>query len=117
MAAATGLTIKNLKLDLENDGLADRLFTLSAAQQGKDLTAYRTAISGFAQGSILGVLGGTDQAKKLAEAVGSFISGAKSLSISITAKDEAGIGLPDLTSVQEDPTVLSEKITVDGSAK
>jgi hypothetical protein len=117
MAAATGLTIKNLKLDLENDGLADRLFTLSAAQQGKDLTAYRTAISGFAQGSILGVLGGTDQAKKLAEAVGSFISGAKSLSISITAKDEAGIGLPDLTSVQEDPTALSEKITVDGSAK
>lgn len=117
MTAATGLTIKNLTLEVENDGLADRLFTLQAAQQGKHLTAYKTAISGLAQGTILGVLGGTDQAKKLAEAVASFISGAKSLSISVSARDEAGIGLPDLTAVQEDPTALSDKVTIDGSAK
>jgi hypothetical protein len=115
-AAAAAMTLRGLNIDVQNDGLADRLFTLTAAQQGKDVTAYKTSISGMAQGTILAVFGGTEGAKKLADAVGAFIAGAKQLSIEVKAKDEDGIGLPDLMMIQEDPTAISDKIDVNGSA-
>ena len=117
MIAAMGLTVKNLKLDVVDAGLEDVLLKQAGSAEGKDLAAMRTSISGSAQGLILIALGGSDEAKKLSSAIGDFLNGAKSVSIAVTAKDPAGLGMPELQAVESDPTQLAAKVTVDASAK
>jgi hypothetical protein len=117
LASAIGLTVKDLKLDLQDSGLKDLLLKSAAAEQGKDPEQFRAAASGMAQGTILAILGATEEAKKLSDAVGSFLNGAKSLTIAIAAKEPAGIGMADFMAAQSDPTTLATKVTIDASAK
>ncbi len=112
-----GMTVKDIKIDLEDAGLGILLLQRAAEEEGKDIADYRTTISGFAQGTILAVLGGTDEAKKLSDAVGAFIGGAKNLSIAFAAKDKAGLGMDELSALQENPMALAEKVTIDATAK
>ncbi|MDB5560742.1 MAG: hypothetical protein JWN11_160, partial [Hyphomicrobiales bacterium] len=112
-----GLAVKDIKLDVLDAGMVGMIMKSSAAEQGKDVAQFRVATSGMTQGAILAILGATDEAKKLSDAVGSFLNGAKSLSIAIAAKDPAGIGMADFMAVQADPTALVGKVSIDASAK
>ena len=117
LAAAMGLTVKSVNIDVKDAGLADLLLRRAAAEQGKNIAEFRTALSGVAQGTILMMLGGSPDAAKLSSAVGAFIGGAKSLTIAIAAKDPAGLSTDDLQALQADPTALAGKVTIDATAK
>ena len=110
--AAMGLSIKELSVSAENGGLVDKLIEISAKEQGQDADAFRTQISGMAGGMIPMVLGGTEQATEVAEAVTAFLNGGKSITVSAEAKDAAGIGMMDFMAAQENPASLAEKVTL-----
>ena len=65
------------------------------------------------------LLGGTADAQKLSQAVGKFINGGKSISVTATAKDAAGLSMADFAAAQTNPTAqvtieqqVSNKVTI-----
>jgi hypothetical protein len=115
--AAMGLAIKELSVSTEDDGFAERIFTLVGKEQGQDAAAVRTQISGVAAGMIPMMLGGTAQAQKVANAVMTFLNGGSSLKITAVAKDAAGLGLMDFMAAQANPAALVEKVDISAEAR
>ncbi|HTN60017.1 MAG TPA: hypothetical protein VL147_00505, partial [Devosia sp.] len=118
LAAAMGVVIKNLKVDVIDAGLSDIILARVAADQGSDATTMRPIFGGLAEGTILGMLAGAAEAQKVGKAVNAFIAGdAKALTIEMTAKDPAGLGLADFMAAEDDPTLLIGKTNITATAK
>jgi hypothetical protein len=117
LAAAMGLTLKRVKIDVRDAGLADLLLQSESKAAGKDVTEFRQAIAGLTQGTMLLFLGGVADANEISTAVGDFINGAKSLSVTVTAKDPAGVTFDELNALKDDPSGLADKVTIDAVAK
>ena len=118
-AAAMGVTVKSVKIDIKDAGLEDKMIPLLAAQQGgADPTAFRKAMAAQAEGAAIAMLGSTDSARQLGAAVSDFIlGGKKALTIGITAKDPSGIAVPVFMQASNDPTVLASAVDITGSAE
>jgi hypothetical protein len=116
-AAGMAVTPKSMKLDISDSGLADKLFPLLAQQQGaSDAAAYRTQMAGMAEGAALQMLGSTDAARQLGQAIGDFIAGkAKAVSINVVAKDPAGVPTALFEQASNDPTVLANAVDITGT--
>ena len=116
-AAGLNVAVKSITLDAKDDGLGDKLVPMLAQQQGvSDPAAFRTQMAGMAEGAALQMLGSTDAARALGQAVGNFISGkAKTLSINIAAKDPNGVAVPLLMQGSSDPTGLVNMVDITGS--
>ncbi|UJW86439.1 hypothetical protein [Devosia sp. SL43] len=118
MAAAMGIAIANLKVDVTDAGLSDIILARVAADQGGTAEQMRPVFAGLAEGTIVGMLAGAAEAQKVGGAVSSFVSGqAKQLIIELTAKEAPGLGLMDFMAAESDPTVLIGKVTIDATAK
>lgn len=117
LMASLGLTLKKVNIDINDAGLADLLLQSAAAESGKDIAEFRRSISGLTQGTLLMFLGGAANATDIVAAVGEFLNGKKSLSVTVTAKDPAGVTFDELNALKEDPTGLTEKVDIEASAK
>lgn len=117
MAAAMGVAIASLGMDITDAGLSDIILAQVAAEQGSDAATMRPVFAGLAEGTIVGLLAGVADAQKIGGAISAFVSGqAKNLSVTLTAKEAPGIGMMDLMAAEQDPTVLLGKVTIDASA-
>ena len=118
LAAAMGVAISQLKLDITDAGLSDIILARVSADQGSDPATMRPVFAGLAEGTIVGMLAGAAEAQKVGAALNTFISGkAKYLTIEMTAKQPPGLGLMDFMAAESDPTSLIGKVTIDASAK
>jgi len=118
LAAAMGVTLKSVRVDLNDQGIGQKVAAQLAAQQNADPSAFRTQIAGTAEAVVLQLLGATPTAQTLAQAVGNFVTGSsKSVTVTLTSKDPAGIPVPVLIQAENDPTMLSNAIDVTGSAQ
>ncbi|OYW97611.1 MAG: hypothetical protein B7Z15_22960, partial [Rhizobiales bacterium 32-66-8] len=116
MAAAMGVAIASLKLDVTDAGLSDIILASVAAEQGSDAATMRPVFAGLAEGTIVGLLAGAADAQKVGGAVSAFVSGkAKQLTIELTAKQAPGLGLMDFMAAESDPTVLIGKVNIDAT--
>ncbi len=113
MQAGLALTVKDLTVDIEDRGFYGMMLAISAAEGGQPLQATRTAISGMVQGMTLAILGSDQTSLAAVGELGKFLSGTNSkVSITLTAKDGAGLSLADLSALEKDPTVLAGKVMV-----
>ena len=118
LAAAMGVAIADLKLDVLDEGLSDIILASVAAEQGSDPATIRPVFAGLAEGTIVGMLAGAAEAQKVGGAINSFISGkARHLSIDLTAKEQPGLGLADFMAAESDPKVLIGKVNISATAK
>ncbi|MGV8951284.1 MAG: hypothetical protein ACOH2M_09300 [Cypionkella sp.] len=118
LAAAMAVVIKNLKVDVVDAGLSDIVLAAVSATQGADAATMRPIYAGLAEGTIIGMLAGAAEAQKVGKAVNAFITGdAKALTIEMTAKDPAGLGLADFMAAEDNPTVLIGKTNITATAK
>ena len=116
LAAAMGIGVRSVKLDVTDDGLGDMLAAL--AGEGADPATMRPVFAGLAEGTIIGMLADAADAQKVGGAVSSFIEGAaRNLSIELTSKEPAGLGIFDFMAAEDDPTILLGKVNVDATAK
>ena len=115
--AAMGLSIKEVTVSTNDDGLAEKVFTMVGKEQGQDPAAVRTQISGLAAGMVPMMLGGTEQAQQVANAVMTFLNGGTSLKITAIAKDAAGLGFVDFMAAEQNPAALVEKIDLSAEAQ
>jgi hypothetical protein len=113
MEAGMGLTVKDLTVEIEDRGFYGMVLAISSAEGGQPMQATRTGVSGMVQGMTLAILGSDETALSAVAQLGKFLSGEHSkVSITLTAKDGAGLGLADLAALERDPTVLAGKVTV-----
>lgn len=117
LGAAMGLTLKRVKVDIDDAGLADLLLQSAAAESGKDIAEFRRSLSGLVQGTLLMFLGGAANATDVTSAVGEFLNGKKSLSVTVTAKATAGVTFDELNALKEDPTGIVEKVDIEAAAR
>jgi hypothetical protein len=94
--AGLGVTLGEATLRLENTGLLDKIVAQTAKIQNTTPDKLRAQWGTQAALGIPQILGGSDKAKALANAIASFIAKPKTLSISVKAKDAAGLGLTDI---------------------
>jgi len=110
--AAMLLTLRDVTIEVEDRGIGSLAFAAGAKDAGQSEAAFRTAVAGMAQGMTLAFLGNTTEALTAAQQLGTFLSGASHLKLTITAKDEAGIGLADLAAAETNPAALAGKLNV-----
>ena len=82
-------SVSGFSLKYVNNGLFEKSAAFLAAQQKKTPDALKKEWAGMAQGVISAMLGGSPDAKKLADAVAAFIGNPKSLTITAKAKGGA----------------------------
>jgi hypothetical protein len=117
LAAAMGLTVKQVNISIDNEGFVPALLALAAQEQGQTPQTFQVAAAGMAAALPLALLGGTPDAKALSGALGDFFGGAPNLRITLTANDPAGIAVTELMAAQNDPARLRGKVTVTASAE
>jgi hypothetical protein len=118
MAAGFALTVKDLTINVTDDGLGEILWPLAAAEQGQnDVEAFRTQMAGFAEGLAIQLIGPTDAARQLGAALSEFVTGGKGeITINITSKDPNGIPMAMFIAAQNDPTILAGQVEITGMA-
>jgi hypothetical protein len=118
--AGLGVTLADASLRLENTGLLDRIAEMLANMQNTTADNLRTKWGTQAALAIPAVLGNSDKAKGLGNAIAAFIAKPKSLAISIKARDANGLGITDVVDVMSargaDPKALFEKLDVTATA-
>jgi len=118
LMAGMGVAVKSLDLTVTDKGLADIVLALAAAEQGADPASLRPVFAGLAEGTIVGMMAGAADAAKLGKAVNSFVSGAaRTLNITIDAKEDPGLGMADFMAAEDDPTLLLGKVDIGATAK
>ena len=118
LAAAMGVAISKLNLNVKDDGLSDLILASVAAEQGSDPAAMRPVFAGLAEGTVIGVLAGAAEEQKVGAAINTFVSGkAKTLNIDLVAKERPGLSVTDFMAAETDPTALVGKVTINAVAK
>jgi len=74
-------------------------------------------MAGVAEGMVMGFLGGDEQAAKVGAALAAFIRGNDTLSLTVTALDEAGLTMFDFMAAESDPTALISKVKIDATSE
>jgi hypothetical protein len=118
MASGFALTVKDVTINVTDDGLGAIVWPLAAGQQGQtDVEAYRLQMAGFAEGFAIQLLGPTDAARQLGAALGEFVTGGKGeITINIKSKDPAGIPMAMFIAAQNDPSILAGQVEITGMA-
>ncbi|MBF0680196.1 MAG: hypothetical protein IR164_14795 [Devosia sp.] len=118
LMAGMELAVSALSVDVLDAGLSDIVLAVAGAEQDMDPAAMRPIFAGLAEGTVVGMMAGVADAAKLGSALGQFVSGkAKSLNISIEAKEAPGLTMIDFMMAEDDPATLLQKVNIDASAK
>jgi hypothetical protein len=111
--AGLGITLGEASLRIENTGLLDKIVARVAAAQKTTPDKLRASWGTQAALGIPQLLGGSDSAKAVGNAVASFIAKPRNLTLSVRAKDANGLGITDVISGGgPNPTAIFEKLDV-----
>lgn len=116
LVASMGLTLKELKVDLDDRGISSLIMAVAAAEENQEPAVMRVGIAGLAQAMVLGFIGTTPEAMAASEEIAAFIKTKPQVSVTLTANDEAGLALPLLMAATENPAALAGQISISATA-
>lgn len=118
MISGFGLTVKDVTINVTDDGLGAILWPLVAAEQGAaDVEAFRTQMAGYAEGLAIQLIGPTEAARQLGQALSEFVIGGKGeITINIKSTDPNGIPMAMFIAAQSDPSILAGQVEITGMA-
>ncbi|WP_174801255.1 hypothetical protein [Martelella limonii] len=115
-AAAFALTVHEISMELENDGLFSRALKLYADDKGisegdaASIVALTLSVAAESLGDDQTIL-------PVIDAVSAFIADPKTLAIAIKAKSDQGIGMPALMTAAMAPASLLQQVDISASAE
>ncbi len=115
-AALVGARARNLHLTIENKGLFERVIAAESRKGKKSPEDLRREYGMAAAVAVPAMLGNAPAAKTLGQAVARFIAKPGRLTISMTAKDPAGLGIADLAATAE-PAAILDKLEITATAE
>jgi hypothetical protein len=107
MVALLGASARSAEVTIENRGLFERYLAAEAKKRGKGADAVRREYAAAATVIVPAMLGNSEQAKGLAQAIGRFIARPARLTITARAKAPAGLGISDVMTVQSPAEVMN----------
>ena len=107
MVALLGASARSAEVTIENRGLFERYLAAEAKKRGKSADAVRREYAAAATVIVPAMLGNSEQAKGLAQAIGRFIARPARLTITARAKAPAGLGISDVMTVQSPAEVMN----------
>jgi hypothetical protein len=114
--AAMGLTVTDLTIQIDNQGIIPALIAMTAVEQRQPPQMIHATMIGAATALPIALLGQTAEATSLAQALSAFATGTPQLSIKLTSIDPKGIGLAELMAAEENPAALQGKFTITATA-
>jgi len=114
--ALLGATAKTVELKLQNLGLAEKLIENEARKSKRKVEDVRREYGMMASLGLAAILGPSDGAKALANAVARFVAKPGTLTVKATAKTPSGLGLADVITLGE-PNEIFGKIDVEATAE
>ncbi|HEX5867409.1 MAG TPA: hypothetical protein VFY72_06840 [Beijerinckiaceae bacterium] len=115
-AALVGARARNLHLTLENKGLFERVIASESRKAKKSPEELRREYGMAAAIAVPAMLGNAPAARTLGQAVARFVAKPGRLTISMTAKDPAGLGIADLAATPE-PAAILDKLEITATAE
>ncbi|HEV2558507.1 MAG TPA: hypothetical protein VGU45_07760 [Microvirga sp.] len=106
--AALGASAKSLDITVENTGLFERYIAQEAKKQRRTPESLRREYGSTAAFAIPALLGNSDQAKGLGQAVARFVAKPARLRIAARARSAAGLGIADVMSIASPTDVLQQ---------
>ncbi|QFU16273.1 hypothetical protein [Microvirga thermotolerans] len=114
--ALIGARARELRLTVENGGLFDRYLAQAAKEQKTTPEALRRTYAAGAAMVVPTVLGSSEQAKVLSQAISRFIAKPGRITVTARAKDPAGLGVADIVAAPE-PAAVVERLDIAASAE
>jgi hypothetical protein len=108
LMAMMGATAKNAQLVIEDRGIADRLLAMQAAMMGTDPAAARQQLGALTQLMLPEMLGGTPEARQLANELSRFVQDPGELEISIVSRRPDGVPMLEITTAPAPAAVLEQ---------
>jgi hypothetical protein len=115
MALMSG-TVKNLHVMIENEGGVERALEIQAKDMGTTPDALRMQFGMMATAMLPAMLGNSEQARSLSQAIGQFVANPGELEISATARNGEGISFGEFLAISQ-PAALLEKIDLSATAR
>lgn len=114
--ALLGAKAKALDLTVENKGLFERYMTQAAKEQKTTPEALRRTYAAAAAFVVPAMIGNSEQAQTLSQAIARFIAKPGKLTVNATPKDPSGFGIAEAV-VQPDPKAILDKLNVSAKAE
>ena len=116
LVASMALTLKELKIDLDDRGISSLIIGVAAAEEKQDPAVMRVGIAGLAQAMVLGLVGTTPEAMAASEEIAAFIKTKPQVSVTLTSTNPQGIALPLLVAASENPAALAGQIAISATS-
>ena len=116
LAAAVGAKAKSVDLVIEDKGLLSRYLAKAAKEQKTSPDSLRRIYAGAAPTVIASLIGDSEQARTLGQAVSRFIAQPGKLTINAQPKNPAGFGVMDLM-LASDPRDILPKLNITAKAE
>jgi len=116
MVALMGGTVKNVHLTIDNEGLAERVLEMQASDMGTTADALRMQFGMMATAMLPAMLGNSEQARALSQAIGQFVANPGELEISATARNNGGLAFTEFLSISQ-PAALLERLDLSATAR
>ncbi|HEV2565461.1 MAG TPA: hypothetical protein VGU19_10295 [Microvirga sp.] len=114
--ALVGAKAKALDLTVENKGLFERYLAKSAKEQKTTPESLRRTYAAAAAFVVPAMIGSSEQAQTLSQAIARFIAKPGKLSVNATPKDPSGLGIAEAVVLPE-PKAILEKLNVSAKAE
>ncbi|EIM28498.1 hypothetical protein [Microvirga lotononidis] len=114
--ALVGAKAKALDLTVQNSGLFERYMAKAAKEQKTTPESLRRTYAAAAAFVVPAMLGSSDQAQALSQAIARFIAKPGKLTINATPKDPSGFGIAEAV-VLPDPKAILDKLNVSAKAE
>jgi hypothetical protein len=116
LAAAIGAKARSVDLVIEDNGLLSRYLAKAAKEQKTSPDSLRRIYAGAAPTVIASLIGDSEQAKTLGQAVARFITKPGKLTINAQPKNPSGFGAMDLM-LASDPKDILPKLNITAKAE
>ncbi|MCB8822091.1 hypothetical protein [Microvirga rosea] len=114
--ALIGARAKALNLVVENGGLFERYLTQAAKEQKTSPESLRRTFAAGTAVVVPSMLGSSEQARALSQALARFIAKPGRLAINARAKDSGGLGIADIVTASEPASVI-QKLDITATAE
>jgi hypothetical protein len=114
--ALVGARAKALDLTVENKGLFERYMDIAAKEQKTTPEALRRTYAAAAAFVVPAMIGSSEQARTLSQAIARFIAKPGKLTVNATPKDPSGLGIAEAVVLPE-PKAILDKLNVSAKAE
>lgn len=115
--ALFGLTAREVKLKIEDNGLIAKGIKAYAEQNGMTEDDVRSTLAMTATATLQQFAAAEPKLQNVAEAFSSFIAKPGTFTLTLKSKAENGIGAFDLVAASQNPLLLLDKIDVEATAR